>query len=357
MSRCVSALCGAVLALLAVLPGNAAAAPSSGSSWEPMRIMHFVLTGTVPLERAREYVNQAQAAGFTAVQVVLTDGVRLDHAPWKPVKGAWTKAEFLSWAAYARAHGLDVIPEVKLLTHQEQFFQKHYPGLMFNAVSYDPRKEGVYQAVFRLLDELIDALHPRAIHIGHDGAFGWTVGQVAKWLKFGEVMVPADLFARDVERIHGYLTQKGVETWMWADMLLDPAEFPGASSKHLHGMAAGYGKALRNRLPRDIVMCDWHYGDEQGSFPSMSVMQSEGFRVIGATWKREETMRNFSRYALSRHAYGLMATTWFHVQRNDRDLVDWIIRSSGMLFRNPDAAVPPRPASAAPPEGHGWTAP
>jgi hypothetical protein len=110
-------------------------------------------------------------------------------------------------------------------------------------------------------------------------------------------MVPADLFARDVERIHGYLSQKGVETWMWADMLLDPAEFPGASSKHLHGVAAGYGKALRNRLPRDIVMCDWHYGDEQGSFPSMAVMQSEGFRVIGATWKREETTRNFSRYA------------------------------------------------------------
>jgi hypothetical protein len=56
--------------------------------------MHFVLSGTVPLERAREYVNQAQAAGFTAVQVLLTDGVRLDHAPWKPVKTAWTKAEF-----------------------------------------------------------------------------------------------------------------------------------------------------------------------------------------------------------------------------------------------------------------------
>lgn len=256
-----------------------------------------------------------------------------------------------------RAHGLDVIPELKLMTHQEQFFQKHYPGLMFNAVSYDPRKEGVYQAVFRLLDELIDALHPRAIHIGHDEAFGWTVGQVAKWLRFGEVMMPADLFARDVERIHGYLTQKGVETRMWADMLLDPAEFPGASSKHLHGMAAGYGKTLRDRLPRDIVMCDRHYGDEQGSFPSMAVMQREGFRVIGATWKREETMRNFSRYALSRHAYGLMATTWFHVQRNDRDLVDWIIHSSGMLCRNPDAVVPPRPASAASPKGHGWTAP
>lgn len=38
-------------------------------------------------------------------------------------------------------------------------------------------------------------------------------------------------------------------------------------------------------------MWDWHYGDEQGSFPAMAEMQSEGFRVIGATWKREQTTR------------------------------------------------------------------
>ncbi len=357
MRRVVPVLCGIVAMLLSVWSGSAAAELSSDSNREPMRIMHFVLSGAVPMERAREYVNQAQAAGFTAVQVLLTDGVRLDHAPWKPMKTAWTKAEFLSWVAYARAHSLEVIPEVKLLTHQEKFFQQQYPDLMFNAVSYDPRKEATYRVVFPLLDELIEALHPRAIHIGHDEAFGWTVGQVAKWLKLGEVMVPADLFVRDVVRVHDYLQQKGLETWMWADMLLAPAEFPGASAKHLHGIAVGYGKALRDQLPRDIVMCDWHYRDEQANFPSLAVMQGEGFRVIGATWKREETTRNFSRYALSRHAYGLMATTWFHVQRNDRELVNWIIHASGMLFRNPDAVVPPRPASAAPPEGQGWTAP
>ena len=164
-----------------------------------------------------------------------------DHAPWKPVKTAWSKAEFLSGLP-TRAHGLEVIPELKLLTHQEQFFQQHYPGLMFNAVSYDPRKEGVYQVVFELLDELIDALHLRAIHISHDEAFRWTMGQVAKWLRFGEAMVPADLFARDVDRIHWYLTQKGVETWMWADMLPDPAEFPMSRPSICMEWRQGMGK-------------------------------------------------------------------------------------------------------------------
>ena len=353
MRRLTVLLCVLLVLWTGSWTGSAAAESSSGDTEEPMRIMHFVLTGTVPLERARGFVNEAQAAGFTAVQVLLTDGVTFEHAPWKPNASAWTKAEFQSWVGYARAHGLEVIPEVKLLTHQEKFFQRQYPNLMFNAVSYDPRHDATYAVVFPFLDEVIDAVHPRAIHIGHDEAFGWTVGQVSKWLKLGEVMIPANLFVSDVLRIHDHLKAKGVETWMWADMALSPAEFPGAMTRHLHGIAAGYGKALRDRLPKDIVMCEWHYGNEHGNFPSMAVMQKEGFRVIGATWKREATMRNFSRYALSRHAYGLMATTGVHVQQNDTDLVNWIIQASGALFRNPDAAVPPMPAPVGSSEGRG----
>lgn len=101
-------------------------------------------------------------------------------------------------------------------------------------------------------------------------------------------MSPADLFLRDVIRIHDYLSGKSVDTWMWADMVLSPAEFPGAPTRYHHGIAAGYGKPLRDRLPRDIVMCDWHY-DEEGNF---AILQREGFRVIGATWKREATTRD-----------------------------------------------------------------
>ena len=266
------------------------------------------------------------------MQVLLTNGVQLDHAPRQPLPDTWSKQDFLSWVNDVRNQGLEVIPEIKLLTHQEKFYQDRQPGLMFNQSTYDPRKEETYQRVFSLLGEIIEAIHPKAIHIGHDEVAGINAGSKKKWLREGEEMIPAVLFLKDIFRIHDYLKQRHIQMWMWGDMLISPEEFPKMLSTHLHGFNPGYGKPLREKLPRDIVICDWHYFDDQVDFPSLSVMQTEGFRVIGATWKTEKTIRNFSRYGSQHGAYGMMATTWFHVQRKEWDTVDSIIRLSGEIF-------------------------
>jgi hypothetical protein len=61
-------------------------------------------------------------------------------------------------------------------------------------------------------------------------------------------------------------------------------------------------------------------------------MRKEGFRVIGATWKKGRTIRNFSSFAAGHGASGMIATTWFHVQRREWDVVEKIIRTSGEVF-------------------------
>lgn len=326
--------------------------PERGSaSAVPYRIVHVVLRGA-PMDSARALVDTAKASGFNAIQFMLTDGVKLENSPWTPNANAWSKAELLDWVAYARSRGMEMIPEVKLLTHQEKFFQERYPELMFNAVTYDPRKEGVYQLVLPLLDEIISSIRPMAIHIGHDEVVGWNKAHARKKLKSGEVPLPADLFLKDVLKIHGYLKSKGIATWMWGDMLLTTEEFPSMLAKHLHGGLSGYGKKLRDRLPRDIVICDWHYFDRQQDFPSMSKLQEEGFKVIGATWKTEAAIRNYSRYANTHRGYGMMATTWYNFHTNTADQVDWIIRSSGRIFLDPEAKVMPYPAGRLDPGGN-----
>ena len=87
MSRVVGLWCMLVTLWAGCGTADAAIESSSGSGEETMRIMYVSLAGTDPLERARELVNTAQAAGFTAIQVLLADGVQFDHAPWKPAKG------------------------------------------------------------------------------------------------------------------------------------------------------------------------------------------------------------------------------------------------------------------------------
>jgi len=348
--RVVSLLSMLVLALSLTLMALAQAPAKSAAYVLPYRIVHFVLRG-VSLETARGIVDTAKDSGFNAIQVTLSDGVVLEKSPWTPRKDAWSKAEFLTWVAYARSRGLEVIPEIQLLTHQEKFFQDNYPELMFNVVTYDPRKEGVYRLVFPFLDEIIAAIHPNIIHIGHDEAIGWNNVHAKKVLKPGEMSLPADLFLQDVLRIHGYLKSKGISMWMWGDMLLAPSEFTAMLDNHLHGVMLGYGKKMRDRLPKDIVITDWHYFDNQADYPSMDVMQREGFKVIGSTWKKEAAIRNFTRYAHDHNAYGMMATTWFHVQRKDMDLVEWIIRTSGKVYQDTEAAVTPFRGHDAYPDG------
>ena len=308
-----------------------------------VRAFHFVLRNVAP-DRAKWMIDVAANSGFNTVQVILTDGVRLDNAPWKPMPDAWSKQVFVNWVKYARSKGVEVIPELKLLTHQEKFMQSNHPQLMFNSLTYDPRNEKVYQIVFALLDEVIELVQPKAIHIGHDEVSGRLfrnkLGMLRPaHLKRGESALPPNLFLQDVLKIHNYLKSKNIETWMWGDMLLSPSEFPNMKEAPLHGTLSGYGPELRKKLPRDLVICDWHYYETTPDFPSLTVLKNEGFRVLAAVWKDENTTRNFSRYAVSNNAYGAIATTWFHVQKRDWSDVEWILQTAGTLFRNPNAVL------------------
>lgn len=305
---------------------------------KPVRAVHFVLR-SVTVDDAKRMADLAWTSGFNTLIFELGDAVQFTNFPGQCFANALTKGELLKFVQYARELGLDVVPEINLLTHQEKFFGNSRSDLMFNSQTYDPRKPEVYQLVFAYIDEIIVLLHPSAILIGHDEVAGHNPSWVEKWLFMGEAMLPAELFLQDVLRLHDYLKNRGIETWMWGDMLISPEEFPEMLDRELHGGSVGYGNALRAKLPKDIVICDWHYSDDQPDFPSLAVMQKEGFRVIGATWKKPRTITNFSRYAAQHHAYGMMATTWFHVQRNEWNVVERIIRESGAAFRKdfPDA--------------------
>lgn len=147
-------------------------------------------------------------------------------------------------------------------------------------------------------------------------------------------MLPAELFLQDVLRIHSYLKQLGVETWMWGDMLIAGEEVPKMQAKHWGGDAQGYGKALRVKIPKDIVICNWRYFDEQADFPSIDIFKQEGFRVLGATWNNSNTIRNFSKYAFEHGADGMIATTWSFSTEEEWKIAEKIITHSGIYYFN-----------------------
>lgn len=310
--------------------------PGEHSDYSPheVRGLHIVTRRTSE-ERILDMIRVARESRLNMLMIHIADGFRTDSPAVPAGKRALEKDALVRIAEFARANGMEVIPQLALLTHQDKFFGNAHRDLMYNKSTYDPRQPEVYELVFEYIEELIELLNPRVIHIGHDEVAGLTPESRKRWLRPGEEPLPPDLFLDHVLKIHAYLDARNIETWMWGDMFLLANEFPLMKPVDMNGLN-GYAE-LRGKIPDEIVICDWRYYQRVGPFQSVDAFIEEGHRVIGSTFKQEVNIRHFSQYMASREqgSLGMLATTWYHVLREEWELVYDIIRTSGRAYWSP----------------------
>ena len=301
----------------------------------PLRALHLVIRHLKPAQ-LRELIDRARAARFNTLILQLGDSVVFDSNVVEPRQGAISKDELKELVAYARANGLEVIPQIMLLTHQHKFFKESRPELMYNNRTYDPRQAEVYEYVFEYLDEVIDTIEPTTIDVGHDEVAGSTPSIKKRLLRKGEQVLPPELFLQDVLTLHQYLTDRDIAMWIWGDMLISHEEFPSMHPADFNGIN-GYNE-IRQQLPRDLIVADWHYYQTSGPFTSTATLAEEGFKVVGATWKNNRNIKHFSEQVLTiePRPLGMVATTWFHGPRQEWDIVNEIIEVSGARFWSAD---------------------
>jgi hypothetical protein len=304
-----------------------------------MRVLHISLW-LCTIQDFKETIRLARFSHFNTLILLNHYGVDLQSLQHLEIKGAtkWSSAEFQEMVRFTQENGLEVIPELKLLSHQDKLLSNSLPKYLYNKTTYDPRKKELYEkVVFPAIDELLMLTGATKFHIGHDEVAGWNKNHyIREILLKGEKQLPPELFLQDVLILSEYLKKKGIEAWMWGDMLVSQEEFPsmrdsGASLNGYNGYAG-----LRGKIPKDIVICDWHYRGKQVSFPTALAFAQNGHKVLGATWEFQETTRNFTKYMnhLSNNGEGMIATTWYGLSGEKKEEVQEIIRFSGEIFWN-----------------------
>ncbi len=316
-----------------------------------VRAQHLVMrNATLPDMKA--LIDKARRARMNTLMLYIADDVQLLAAGIRPLPNAMPRDDFRAVVEYAKASGMNVVPHLPLLTKQHRFFKDTAPELMYNQATYDPRNKETVRRVFAHLEEIIDLVQPTDINIGHDeveGAFPriarakWTAAQRKKWPAADEDMLPPELFLDSVRELHAFLAERGIRTWMWGDMLIAYEEFPDMVRRNMHGNH-GYA-ALRTKLPKDIVICDWHYWDS-AAFPTAKAFADAGHLVLGATRERTDNIAGFSRYVAGMgergsesKGLGMIATLWNLQNQADPALVDDVIARSGRAFWSPDSAT------------------
>ncbi len=212
----------------------------------------------------------------------------------------------------AREEFIEIVPLINSYGHSEWFLENDKRARLADdpseCVVYDATTTEVYALLEPVYRECFELFRPRAIHIGHD-----EVGDLKK--PAAKAIGKQELYYRDVMHWYNYLKSLGAEVWMWSDMLYHFSEVPDAGNAPSPEEAA----ALRAKLPKDIVVCDWHYtATEPETFTGLKILNKAGFNAIAATWEPLKNITNFARAAAAAiktpegtgKTLGMIETTW-----------------------------------------------
>jgi Glycosyl hydrolase family 20, domain 2/Glycosyl hydrolase family 20, catalytic domain len=227
----------------------------------PLRWVHLYLPGRDQLGFARRYLRDFLLRyKWNGIVLEVGGGMRLDSHPeisvgWRRTVAEWyahgetmdklgegiplgtahrfaaslhvgvggggyvEKDDVRRLAEWADDYGLEIVPEIQSLSHAYYIASAHRevsedPDMAWPD-SYCPSNPESYRILFDVMDEYLEVLKPRRVHIGHDE---WRAGAFCARCRGKDT---GELYAQDVSKIARHLEEKAVETWLWGDHFVD----------------------------------------------------------------------------------------------------------------------------------------
>lgn len=285
------------------------------------RGVHLWLDRETSAQQLVETLPRLAAVGVTTVVIEVNYSFEFQAHPELRNAHFITRATAHELAATARRCGIQLIPEFNCLGHQS-FGGRIVPLLKvhpdFNeAPSLSLTNKNVYclewcsqapgldEIIFSLIDEMAGAFEADAFHVGMDEVYLPGSDECPRC----HGKNPAELFAAQVNALHEHIVDaKKMQMLMWADRVIGPK----LQSYSKFDNARNDLSAAIDFIPRDIVMCDWHY-EWRKNYPSVPFLSSKGFRVWPAGFlplKAAQAFSDFSQQQTNAMVIGWLATTW-----------------------------------------------
>jgi hypothetical protein len=335
--------------LLMALP---AAAVEKGTKAEPPWVALHLLgyQNDADLESIEAQLPDLAARGVNVLVLEVDYGFEFrSHPELRIADKVITRSGARRFVAACRKRGIKVIPQFQSLGHQSWAkdtwpLLTKYPELDLTPGAFpqneglycrewDPMNPRVYEIVYALVDEIVDAFDAEALHVGMDEVF--LIGHDASPSTRGKD--PAEVFAKAVNDMYRHVvTKRRLQMIVWGDRLIDAERYDYGeweSSKN-NTWPAIY------MIPKDIIIADWHY-EKRDSYPSLSLFLDKGFRVLPTSWKDVEASQKLIEYGQGLKHPGILGhlfTSWSRVEKQ----ADWPPLAANAGRVKPPAG-PPRP--------------
>ena len=186
--------------------------------------------------------------------------------PFLGVKGqnGFTVEKGRLLSQYAREHFVRLVPQTECLGHAGNFLvHEEIKELREDGGVFCSTNPKVFAFLGDLFDELVRMFpDSRYIHVGGD-EFGHGFAKCPVCKARAEQIGKPALYAEHMMRLREMLKARKREMMIWWH-------------------EEGFTDAAADKLAKDIVIFDWHYGN-QSSYPTLQKLQEEGFKETWAT--------------------------------------------------------------------------
>jgi hypothetical protein len=239
-----------------------------------------------------------------------------------------TLASAKRFGEQCKKNNIRLVPQFQMIGHQSWAgntwaFLRMHPELDLTP-GYNPKNDSLYcrewdftnpkvnEIIFPMVDEITDAFGVDGIHLGMDELF--LIGDKHSPSTFGKD--PAKLFAIAINEFHDHFVKdKKLEMFMWGDRLINSAEM---NYGVWEASAEGTDAAI-DMIPKDIVICDWHY-NSRTSYPSVDLFIEKGFKVLPSSFKDVQAAKDLIKYSYSLQnplMAGHIFTTWGNANKDN----------------------------------------
>jgi hypothetical protein len=262
--------------------------------------------------------------------------------------GILEKDEIREIVRYAAENHIEVIPELPSLTHSYYLLTRHRELAEIPDAEWPdtfcPSLPASYELLFDVLDEYLEVMKPRMVHVGKDEwRMPWGVCPRCRNRDYRE------LFVADVRKTYDHLKKRGVEVAMWGDHLIEPLRGAGLSPRksptgYQYSAPGAITVEQAKSLPKDILMFNWFWDEQhastgQGEKTDLT-LEEWGFRQIYGNMT--PGVQNYGRRSARKSVIGGAPSSWAATTEFNfgKDLLGAFLGCANMLWSTvwPDPA-------------------
>lgn len=234
------------------------------------------------VSEVKRLIDYLERLGYNALELYTEDTYEIAGEPYFGyMRGRYTGEEIREMDAYARAHGVELIPCIQTLAHFTSVVRHSaYKDIVDvnDILLIDEPK--TYALIDKMFATLAENFSSRFVNIGMDEAHLMGRG---KYMDKHGYQDRFELFLRHLNKVREIAEKYGFETHMWSDMF-----FRFANGGDPYGANVTIPPSVVEKIPENVTLAYWdYYHYEKSNYDDMLRSYKEIGRPVwffGSAW-------------------------------------------------------------------------